>query len=427
VRSLTILTVLYLAVASGESARAQRADTIVKLAGRPVHAGVATLVPEISIGEVEGADEYMFGEVSELAVAADGSIYVYDRQVPALRKYDARGKFVRNIGRRGQGPGEYLNAGGLAIGRDGRLYLWDTGNWRINVYTAAGEPAGQIATPSGASGSFSLTATRALTIDTAGLLYFRKPSFMRMSDGPRREQFVRLRSDGTVVDTIDVPILDVEERSLTATNANSRTSAPIPFTPQPTSVLSPHGYFVTGFPNRYAVDLRIPPAGSRAQWRPGQPVISLRRNIAPLPVSAEERAETKKRTEEMLRRVDPNWSWGGNDIPRVMPYFTGLRVGADGRVWVPLINEVVRRGGGTGVSMGGGRAALSNAPRAPGGTEEKPRPALYDVFEPSGTYLGQVQVPARVQTIVRRGDHVWGVAFDDDDVATIKRYRIVWR
>jgi hypothetical protein len=420
--------VLLAIATSGASLEAQRTDTIVKLAGRPVHAGVATLVPEISIGQIEGADEYMFGEVTELAVGTDGSIYIYDRQVPALRKYDANGKFLRNIGRRGSGPGEYLNGGGLAIGQDGRIYLWDTGNWRINVYSAAGESIGQFATPSGATGSVSLTTQRALTIDTAGLLYFRKPNVGRAALIRRGDQMVRLRSDGTVVDTIDVPVLTVPGKTMTAVSpsGNARSETPVPFTPTATSVLSPHGYFVTGFPNRYAVDLRIP-ASTQRIWQEGQPVVSLRRTMAPLPVSNDERAAAKKRIEEQMRRTDPNWSWGSHDIPRVMPYYTGLRVGADGRVWVPLLNENVRRAGGS-ASLGGGRAALGNALRAPASSvPDKPRPALYDVFEPGGTYLGQVQVPARVSTMERRGDHVWAVAYDDDDVASVKRYRIVWR
>jgi hypothetical protein len=49
------------------------------------------------------------------------------------------------------------------------------------------------------------------------------------------------------------------------------------------------------------------------------------------------------------------------------------------------------------------------------------------VFEPDGTWLGQVEIPPRVSTMVRRGDLVWGVGYDEDDVATVRRYRIVWR
>jgi hypothetical protein len=38
-----------------------------------------------------------------------------------------------------------------------------------------------------------------------------------------------------------------------------------------------------------------------------------------------------------------------------------------------------------------------------------------------------VQVPARVSSVIRRGDHVWAVAVDENDVPRLKRYRIAWK
>jgi hypothetical protein len=406
----------------------QRADTIVKMASKPVHAGVATLVPEVSIGVIEGAEEYMFGDVADIAVARDGSIYVYDRQVPAIRKYDANGKFVRTIGRKGRGPGEYLNGGGLAVGPDGKVYLWDTGNWRVNVYSPAGESIGSISTPSGVDGNWTVTANRALTIDTAGVLYYRKPNFGRRQGGGPSSLIIRMRADGTVLDTIPSPDFSSLERSVQASTQNASVSAPVPFSPVGAWTISPLGYLITGFPSRYAVDLRVPPAAARNQpsvWKPGQPVLSLRRNIEPTPVANNERDDEKKKIEERMKRTDPGWGWGTIDIPKTKPFYNGLLAGLDGRVWVPLISENSRRSGFAMIGGGGGRSGVGS-PR-PQANEEKPRPALYDVFEPNGTYLGQVQTPAGVSTFVRRGDYVWGVAYDEDDVATVKRFRIVWR
>jgi hypothetical protein len=52
---------------------------------------------------------------------------------------------------------------------------------------------------------------------------------------------------------------------------------------------------------------------------------------------------------------------------------------------------------------------------------------LFDVYEPSGTYLGQVQVPARIDAIVMRGDFIWATTCKDDGVPSVGRYRIIWR
>jgi putative ABC transport system permease protein len=43
-------------------------------------------VEELTIGVLDGAEEYVFGDIVEVAAGPDGSIYVFDRQVPALRK-----------------------------------------------------------------------------------------------------------------------------------------------------------------------------------------------------------------------------------------------------------------------------------------------------------------------------------------------------
>jgi hypothetical protein len=42
---------------------AQRSDTAVRNVGAPLHAGVARLVAELSIGKADGADEYVFGRI----------------------------------------------------------------------------------------------------------------------------------------------------------------------------------------------------------------------------------------------------------------------------------------------------------------------------------------------------------------------------
>ena len=47
---------------------AQRADTVVKLAQRPLHPGIATLIEEMSIGVADGSEEYMLGEIADIAL-----------------------------------------------------------------------------------------------------------------------------------------------------------------------------------------------------------------------------------------------------------------------------------------------------------------------------------------------------------------------
>jgi hypothetical protein len=402
----------------GEAQSAARRDTVVKTAGAPVHAKPGVLVQELSIGVVDGDETYMFGDVADLAVGNDGSLFVLDRKVPVVRQYDANGKFVRNVGRLGSGPGEYRSASGLAVLKDGRLLLWDTGNWRVNVYSPKGEFVTQWLTPSGSANS-SAQYSRAIMVDTAGVAWCRGTVIKRGPNGIERRT-VWLRVDaGGIRDTVEPPVMPEPTGMLSATapGGNASATAGVPFLPQPAVALSPLGYFVTGMPSRYAFEIVAE----------GKAPISIRRaNVQPIAVSSAERESERERIESTMKRTDPAWSWNGPEIPRTKPFYSGLVVGLDGRIWVPVIPEASRRVGSiSNQSMGVGRGG---PPRPP--LVEKPMPetaALYDLFEPSGAFVGSVQVPPRVSTVLRKGDQVWAVAFNEDEVPSVKRYRIRWQ
>ena len=389
-----------------------RNDTIVRTVQAPRHTGIATLVEEMSIGVADGDEAYMIGQVSDIALGRDGSLYVFDGQVPVVRHYDASGKFMGQVGRSGSGPGEYRSASGVATLPDGRLIVWDTGNWRVNVYAANGHFLTQWITPSGMSGGGTAQYTRALMVDSAGRIVTRK-QIMNLRDLERQPTvWLRYRGDGTFLDTLHAPP-GPKNLTLRATNGRASVSNGVPFTPSRYVAASPFGALIAGFPNRYAFEIH----------QPDGRIVSVRRDVRAEPVSRSERSEARARIEERMRRTDPTWSWNGPDIPGTKPLYYGLVVGLDGRIWVLLTPEV-RTGPGLSGSSGGGRSNSTRI-RSPDAAEP-PKPALYDVFEPDGTYLGQVQVPAGAYALAHRGDQVWGVSVGEDDVPRVKRYRIEW-
>jgi len=61
-------------------------DTIVvRTLSGGIWADEGRLVSDLRIGELEGQDEYLLGNVSGLAVGPAGEMYIYDSQGPALR------------------------------------------------------------------------------------------------------------------------------------------------------------------------------------------------------------------------------------------------------------------------------------------------------------------------------------------------------
>ena len=64
------------------------------------------LLPELVLGEIEGAEAEVFASISGLAVDDAGRIYVLDRQANELRIFSPEGGHIRSVGRPGEGPGE---------------------------------------------------------------------------------------------------------------------------------------------------------------------------------------------------------------------------------------------------------------------------------------------------------------------------------
>ena len=82
-----------------------------------------------------------------LAIAHDAeAVYVVDAEAHEIRVFTKTGAFLRVLGRRGQGPGEFHSPADVDV-RDGRLYVADKLNNRVQVLGPAGEPVGGFRVP----------------------------------------------------------------------------------------------------------------------------------------------------------------------------------------------------------------------------------------------------------------------------------------
>ena len=63
--------------------------------------------PLLSIGLVEGANEYLFAGINGGALLADGSVVVSDRAHFRIQKFGPDGEHLWSRGREGEGPGEF--------------------------------------------------------------------------------------------------------------------------------------------------------------------------------------------------------------------------------------------------------------------------------------------------------------------------------
>lgn len=373
---------------------------VVRTVAGSVWGAEASLVPEVSIGEMEGDLEYLMGDVQSIAVAADGTIYVLDSQGPELRAYGPDGRFLRRLGRPGEGPGELKAPGAVAILSDQRLVVRDPGNGRIQVYGPDGTPA---AAWTVVRGGFMTSSP--LPVDRSDNMYIMVLRDMQADVRDWKTAFARIGPDGVPGDTVDTPDSGLEPPRLEARSASSVSINSVPFTPAEELMLHPDGYFVLGISSDYRFTL----------LRPGAP-LRVEKAWEPVPVEPGEKEEAELRITRNMRRIDPAWKWSGPGTPDTKPAYENLFAGRDGRIWVEVAARSVLV------------EDIGYDPTDPDAVPDEWRErSVLDVFEDDGTYLGRVVPPEGFRTHpqpVFDGDRVWAVSSDDLGVQRVVRYRV---
>lgn len=308
-----------------------------------------------------------------LAVDEAGRIYLMDRKPAVIKLFGADGRFLRTVGREGEGPGEFRTGFVATFGM--LLVVHDPQTARTSVFDSSGSYL--------RSWASACCHWREIQVDTAGLVYL--PAMP--TDGIPGYPLIRYRIDGTVADTIRVAGNSEERQWIIRQGKDNMASTPIPLTPRVTSAIHPQGGLVQGFSGDFQL----------ARSLTGRDTVRLfRRNWDPVPVSA---AARQQLVDDMVKA----WDWLPaattravflpQDIPTTRPAFNRLLVDPQGQVWV----------------------------RTDLGTDD----GWWDVFAPSGAWLGRVQLPSRAEDPIMIGTEAITIATEDaEGLPVIIRYRI---
>lgn len=93
---------------------------------------------ELSIEGGEELEEAALYQPSGVLVDEKDFIYVSDYQDAMIKVFDPQGRFVRAIGRKGQGPGEFQGISSMEFLPDGRLLVFDIRSRRTSLFDRTG-------------------------------------------------------------------------------------------------------------------------------------------------------------------------------------------------------------------------------------------------------------------------------------------------
>jgi len=353
-------------------------------------------------------DTSLFTEVTDFEVDVANRIWVYDYQGRRMLLFDSAGTLVRRIGRQGSGPGEFASGNGIVALTDTGIAMLDAQNARVSFFAANGDFRTSFTVPSGFS------TTNGLMTDRAHTLYLVRPvTPAREGEILGRMGLVRLKPDGSFGDSLAPPDLPVQREVYVAVSPDGKgqSSRSSTYAPNYHWAWHPDGFFVVGHGGRYEIVI---------ERRGAKPVV-IRRTAPPMPIPPEERAEERERVIWSMRQTNPGWTWTGPEIPEAKAPLTGLMIARDGNIWARVAAPSER--------IPDDELSAQQVPSVKRGAVTAPvrhyrTPAVYEVFAPSGRFLGRVPLPPKTTLIQADGDFLWGISRDADDLPAIVRFRL---
>jgi sugar lactone lactonase YvrE len=96
------------------------------------------LTDEVKIGARDGEAPEVFGHIAHIELDEFGRVYVLDFHAQEIRVFEADGSYVRALGGRGAGPGEFRYARGMKFDPAGRLWVVNQNNLRYSLFDTSG-------------------------------------------------------------------------------------------------------------------------------------------------------------------------------------------------------------------------------------------------------------------------------------------------
>ena len=332
--------------------------------------------------------DLFFESPSTVACGPEGNIFVVDSGANNIKKFDARGKFLKTIGREGQGPGEFGRIFYCAFAGD-RLIVWDSGNLRLCAFTSEGEYIDSLNIPYGSGYVRKLRG-----FPSGEILVEMEKNFRNEPDKPQTCTIDLYSADLKRVKTIYKR--ELWRKKYIRTKEYGTTTLYFPYSADVQWDVTPDNRIVIGFSADYELDIYD---------RTGTKVGTVSHDCEPVEVTEKDKKDyfdslTFYRMGERLPEI-PDYITKYTEFPEHRPVYKDVLVDEGGNIWVLLNRE-----------------------------EEDENGKTFDVFDPSGRFISRVLMegdaafPDNRNRYILHGRSLLTIETGADDLYRVIRYKM---
>jgi hypothetical protein len=301
-----------------------------------------------TVGKEEGEAYELFGSVGSVGFDAQDNLFVLDRGNHRITVFDARGRYVRTIGRRGEGPGEFTAPVAMSVADDGSIVVADLARASLSVFDAAGNYRSVALPPDGgrpAAGGAMFRDAGGVVMRTMNI----NPEALTRGAATMNTPITRFSLNGDAARA--TALFDIQQPAPAVSNQQGRTMvvmSPPLFTPQPFWGLLPGGGIAVAADATYTI--RIADGSGRVQRIVERPITPRRVTREDRERGLEQRASARASGGFQTVRMGPGGTtFGGGEATRapnidellrttefadVIPVISRFSVDRFGRMWV---------------------------------------------------------------------------------------------
>lgn len=118
---------------------------------------------------VAGDRDGQFKSITQIALDMDENIYVTDKVLGRVSKFDKEGVFLKSIGKLGDRINDFVRPKGIDVDRQGRIWVIDSGTEMAKIYNSDGQLLMFFGSPGGGPGNMNLPASISIDYDNVEL------------------------------------------------------------------------------------------------------------------------------------------------------------------------------------------------------------------------------------------------------------------